>query len=149
MIHILLINFFDCFQSFLECRRAVCDLAVRKHLARLNGVAVTDFPRSDTNLLSQNIDQRFQCELTLTYTKAAERTGRRIIGVVAIATNVGILVAVWSYRMGTCTLQNRSAEGCVCTGIKVDLTIQTGKDTILITAQCKGSFHCMAFRMEI
>ena len=149
MVHILLINFLDCFQSFFECSRAVCDLTVRKHLARLNSITVTDLPRSDTNLLSQNIDQRFQCELTLAYTKAAERTGRRIIGVVAIAADIGILVAVRSYRVRTCTLQNRSAKRCVSTGIKVDLTIQTGKDTILITAQCKGSFHCMAFRMEI
>ena len=149
MIHILLINFFDCFQSFLECRRAVCDLAVRKHLARLNGVAVTDFPRSDTNLLSQYIDQRFQREFTLAYAEATERASRRVIGVITVTTDIGVLIAVRSYRVGTCTLQNRSAKRCVSTGIEVYLTVQTGKDTVLITAQGKGSFHRMTLRMEI
>ena len=149
MVHILFINILHGFQRLFQSSGAVCDLSVRKHLARLNGIAVTDLPGSDAHLLCQYVDQGFQCELTLAYAEATERASRRVIGVITVTTDIGVLIAVRSYRVGTCTLQNRSAKRCVSTGIEVDLTVQTGKDTVLITAQGKGSFHRMTLRMEV
>ena len=50
--------------------------------------------------------------------------------------------------MGAGTLQNRSAKRCISSGIEVDLTVQSGENTIFVTAQRKGSFHGMTLRME-
>ncbi len=80
-------------------RRTVCNLSVRKNLSRLNGVAVTDF-HEDADLLCQNIESEIPVRTHSDIPKAAERTGRRIIGVVAIATDVGVLVDSMDLRNG-------------------------------------------------
>ena len=148
MIHILLVDILHRLQSLFQCGGAVCNLSVRKDLSRFDGIAVTDLPRGNADLLCQHIDQGFQCKLTLAYAKAAERTGRRVIGIVTIAADVCVLVTVWTHGMGAGTLQNRSAKRCISAGIEIDLTVQSGENTVFVTAQRKGSFHGMTLRME-
>ena len=51
--------------------------------------------------------------------------------------------------MGAGSLQDRAAKRRICPCIKVDLTVQPGKDSVLIACKRKGSFHGMALGMEI
>ena len=139
----------DRLQALLHRRRDIGNLSVRQNLARLDGVAVADLPRRDTDLRCQHIDQRFQRVFALADTESTESAGRRIVGIPAVAADIGILIGIRSDRMRAGTLEHRSAKRCIGTGVEIDLTVETGKMSVLVAAQGKGSLHRMPFRMEI
>ena len=45
-------------------------------------------------------------------------------------------------------LEHRSAEACVGACIKVDLAVEPGNDSVLITADGKAALHRMSFRVH-
>ena len=51
--------------------------------------------------------------------------------------------------MGTSPLQDRTAQGRICPGVKVNLAVQSRKYPVFVTAKRKCALHGMPFRMEI
>ena len=142
------IGILDLEQRLLQRRGAVGNLAVGKHLARLNRVLVANLPRIQADLLGQQVDQALERKLGLTHAKAAEGTGRRVVGVVAKTADVGVLVLVGPDGMRAGALEHRAAQRRVGTGVKVDLAIQTGKVALGVATQRKGAVHGVALGME-
>ena len=142
------VGILDLEQCLLQCRGAVGNLAVGQNLARLDGVTVANLPRIQADLLGQQVDQALERKLGLAHAKAAERTGGRVVGVVAKAANVGVLVLVGTDGVRAGALEHRAAQRRVGAGIKVDLAVQTGKVALGVAAQRKGAVHGVAFGME-
>ena len=142
------VGILDLEQCLLKRRGAVGNLAVGQNLARLDGVAVTNLPRIQADLLCQQVDQALECKLGLANAKAAVRAGGRVVGVVAKAANVGVLVLVGADGMRAGALEHRAAQRRVGAGIKVDLAIQAGKVAFGVAAQCKGAVHGMTLGMK-
>ena len=143
-----IVGILDLEQRLFKRRGAVGNLTVGQNLARLDGVSVTNLPRIQADLLCQQVDQALECKLGLTDAKAAVRTGGRVIGVVAKAANVGVLVLVGADGMRAGALEHRAAQRSVGAGIKVDLAIQAGKVALGVATQRKGAVHGMALGME-
>ena len=143
-----IVGILDLEQRLLQRRGAVGNLPVGQNLARLDGVTVADLPRIQADLLGQQVDQALERKLGLANAKAAVRAGGRVVGVVAKAANVGILVLVGADGMRTGALEHRAAQRRVGAGIKVDLAIQAGKVALGVAAQCKGAVHGVALGME-
>ena len=143
-----IVGILDLEQCLLKRRGAVGNLAVGQNLARLDGVSVTNLPRIQADLLGQQVDQALERKLGLANAKAAVRTGGRVVGVVAKAANVGILVLVGADGMRAGALEHRTAQRRVGAGVKVDLAVQTGKVALGVATQRKGAVHGMALGME-
>ena len=143
-----IVGILDLEQRLLQRRGAVGNLAVGQNLARLDGVTVANLPRIQADLLGQQVDEALERKLGLTHAKAAEGTGRRVVGVVAKAADVGVLVLVGADGMRAGALEHRAAQRRVGAGIKVDLAVQTGKVALGVAAQRKGAVHGMALGME-
>ena len=143
-----IVGILDLEQCLLKRRGAVGNLAVGQNLARLDGVAVANLPRIQTDLFGQQVDQALERKLGLANAKAAVRTGGRVVGVVAKAANVGVLVLVGADGMRAGALEHRAAQRRVGAGIKVDLAVQAGKVALGVAAQCKGAVHGVALGME-
>ena len=143
-----IVGILDLEQRLLQRRGAVGNLAVGQHLARLNRVLIANLPRIQTDLLGQQVDQALERKLGLAHAKAAEGTGRRVVGVVAKAANVGVLVLVGADGMRAGALEHRAAQRRVGAGVKVDLAVQTGKVALGVAAQRKGAVHGRTLGME-
>src|SRR5699024_2658261 len=128
---------------------AVRDLSVWQHLARLDGVAVSDLPRRNTDFLCKQVDIGLQCELTLAHTESAECARRRIVRIISESTDIRILITVRPYGVSAGPLKDRAAQRCVSPRIKIDLAVQSGKDTVLVAPKGKCPLHSMALRMEV
>ena len=128
---------------------AIRNLPVGQHLARLNGIAVADFPGRKPCLLRQEIDGALQGKLALAHPEASEGPRRRIIRIISVSPDIRILVAVGSHGMGAGPLQNRPAQGRVGPGVKVNLAVQARENSILVAAQGKGALHIVPLGMEI
>ena len=142
------VGILDLEQRLFKRRGAIGNLAVGQNLARLDGVAVANLPRIQADLLCQQVDQALERKLGLADAKAAVRTGGRVVGVVAKAANVGVLVLVGADGMRAGALEHRAAQRRVGAGVKVDLAIQAGKVALGVAAQCKGAVHGVALGME-
>ena len=143
-----IVGILDLEQRLLKRRGAVGNLAVGQNFARLDGVSVTNLPRIQANLLCQQVDQALERKLGLANAKASVRAGGRVVGVVAKAANVGVLVLVGADGMRTGALEHRAAQRSVGAGVKVDLAIQAGKVALGVATQRKGTVHGMALGME-
>ena len=146
---IALIDIFYCKERLFQRCGAVCNLSVRQYFTRLDSIAVADLPRGDSDFLCQKIDIGLQSEFTLAHAEPPESSGRRIICIISVSPDIRILVTVRAYRVGACSLENRSAQRCVRPCVEVYFTVQSREDTVLITPEGKCSFHGMAFRMEV
>ena len=104
-----IVGILDLKQRLLQRRGAVGNLAVGQNLARLDGVTVADLPRVQADLLCQQVDETLERKLGLADAKAAVRAGRRVVGVVAKAANVGVLVLVGTDGMRAGALEHRTA----------------------------------------
>ena len=143
-----IVGILDLEQCLLQRRGAVGNLAVGQNLARLDGVSVANLPRIQADLLCQQVDQALERKLGLANAKASVRAGGRVVGVVAKAANVGVLVLVGADGMRAGALEHRAAQRRVGAGVKVDLAIQTGKVALGVATQCKGTVHGVALGME-
>ena len=143
-----IVGILDLEQRLLKRRGAVGNLAIGQNLARLDGVSVTNLPRIQADLLCQQVDQALERKLGLANAKAAVRTGGRVVGVVAKAANVGVLVLVGADGVRASALEHRAAQRSVGAGIKVDLAVQAGKVALGVATQRKGAVHGMALGME-
>ena len=143
-----IVGILDLEQRLLQRRGAIGNLAVGQNLARLDSVSVTNLPRIQADLLCQQVDQALERKLGLANAKAAVRAGGRVVGVVAKAANVGVLVLVGADGMRAGTLEHRAAQRRVGAGVKVDLAVQTGKVALGVAAQRKGAVHGVALGME-
>ena len=143
-----IVGIFDLEQRLLKRRGAIGDLAVGQNLARFDGITVTNLPRVQADLLSQQVNQALECKLGLANAKAAVRAGGRVVGVVAKAANVGVLVLVRANGVRTGALEHRAAQRSVGAGIKVDLAVQAGKVALCVATQRKGAVHGMTLGME-
>ena len=148
VVPVLLIDILHRFQRLLERRGAIRDLAVRKHFARLDGIPVTDFPGGNADFPGQKVEQCLQGKLALAYAESPESARGRIVCIVSVASDVGILIAVRPHRMSAGALKHRTAQRRISARIKVDFTVKPGKNPVFVTAQSKGSLHGVAFRME-
>ena len=146
---VALIGILYCKECLFQCRGAVCDLSVWQYLTRLDGVAVADLPRGNSDFLCKQIDIGLQSELTLAHTKTTECSCRRIICIVSVSPNICVLVTVRSYGVSTRPLKDRSAQGCICTCVKINLAVQSGKDTVLVASKGECPLHGMTLRMEV
>ena len=142
------VGILDLEQRLLKCRGAVGNLAVGQNLARLDGITVADLPRIQADLLGQQVDQALERKLGLANAKASVRTGGRVVGVVAKAADVGVLVLVGADGMRAGALEHRAAQRRVGAGIKIDLAIQAGKVALGVAAQRKDAVHGVALGME-
>ena len=118
-----IVGILDLEQRLFKRRGAVGNLAVGQNLARLDGVTVADLPRIQADLLCQQVDQALERKLGLANAKAAVRAGGRVVGVVAITANVGVLVLVGADGMRAGALEHRAAQRRVGAGVKVDLAV--------------------------
>ena len=143
-----IVGILDLEQRLLQRRGAIGDLAVGQNLTRLDGITVTNLPRIQADLFCQQVDQALERKLGLANAKAAVRAGGRVVGVVAKAANVSVLVLVGADGMRAGTLEHRTAQRRIGAGIKVDLAVQTGKVALGVAAQRKGTVHGMALGME-
>ena len=109
--HILIVfkYIFHRFQCFHQSGGLIYDLSVWKYLSRPDRIAVTDLPGTDTDLLCQLRQHHFHAEAGLGYTKSTEGSSRRIVCIICFSVDLKVLIVVRSRRMGTGTLQNRSA----------------------------------------
>ena len=105
-----IVGILDLEQRLLQRRGAVGNLPVGQNLARLDGVTVANLPRIRADLLGQQVDQALERKLGLANAKAAVRAGGRVVGIVAKAANVGILVLVGADGMRTGALEHRAAQ---------------------------------------
>ena len=143
------VNILYCQEGLLEGCRRVGDLSVGKDFARLDGVAEADLPGGDPDLFSQQVDHGLQGKFALADAEAPEGARGRIVGIVTVSADIGILVAVGTHGMGTGALQHRSAQGGIGSRVKIDVAVQGCKNTVFITAQGKSPLHGMALGVEI
>ena len=148
MARVLLVDLPYRQEGFLQGGGAVGNLPVGQHLAGLDGVAVADFPGGETHLLCQQVDVGLQGKFALAYAEAAEGAGGGVVGVVAKAADVGVLVAIGAHRVGTGPLQHRPAQGGIGPGVEVNLAVQAGEDAVFIAAQGKGALHIVALGVK-
>ena len=136
-------------QALLERRGDVRYLPVGQYLARLDGVAVADLPGGDADLLGQEVYYALKRKFALRNAEAAESARGRVVGVVAVTTNVGVLVAVGADGVGAGALQNGAGKRGISAGIEVYLTVEAGEDAILVAAESEGGLHVVALRVEV
>ena len=136
-------------EGLLEGRGAVRDLAVGQHLARLDGVLVADLPRVEARLLGKDVDEGLQGKLGLAHAKAAEGARGRVVGVVAVSADVGVLVLVGAHGVRAGALQDGAAQGGVGARVEVDLAVQTDEVALLVAAQGEGALHVVALGVEV
>ena len=133
-VPVLLIDIPDGQQRLPEGGGGVGDLPVGEGFARLDGVAVADLPGGEPRLFGQKVDAALQGEGALTHAEAPKGPGGRIVGIVAVPPDVGILIAVGPHRVGAGPLQHRTAQRGIGPGVKVDLAVQAGKHPVGIAA---------------
>ena len=51
--------------------------------------------------------------------------------------------------MGACALQHRTAQRSIRPCVKINLTVESREDAVLIAAKRESALHCMALGMEI
>ena len=149
MTPVALIDLLHREEGFLQGGGLIRDLPIWKDLPRLDRIPEADLPGADADLLRELIDNHLKGKFALAYAEAPEGPRGGIVGVIAKAPDVRVLIAVGSHGMRTGPLQHRSAERGIGSGIEVDLTVQAGKDAVLITAEGKGPLHRVALRVEI
>ena len=136
-------------EGLLEGRGAVRDLTVGQHLARLDGVLVANLPRVEARLLGKDVDEGLQGKLGLAHAKAAEGARGRVVGVVAVAADVGVLVLVGAHGVRAGALQDGSAQGGVGARVEVDLAVQADEVALLVAAQGESALHVVALGVEV
>ena len=139
---------FDRFQCLHQSGRLIYDLTVWKHLSRPDCITVADLPGTDADLLCQLRQHHFHTEAGLCDTKTTESSSRRIICIICFSVNLEILVIIRSGCMRTGSFQNRSAKGCISSGIRDNRCHNALNDTIFITSNRKFHIHRMPFRMD-
>ena len=135
-------------ERLLESRGAVGDLAVGQGLARPDGVAVANLPGVHAHLVGKHVNEALKRELALAHAKAAEGPRRRVVGVVAKAADVVVLVLVGSHGVRAGALEHGAAQARVGARIEVDLAVQPREDTVLVAAQREGTLHGVTLGME-
>ena len=138
----------DGLEGLLEGRRAVGDLSVGQHGAGLDGVDVANLPRIDADLLGEHVDERLEGELGLAHAEAAESARRRVVRVVAVAADVGVLVLVGADGVRAGALEDRAAQARVGARVEVDLAVHAGEVAGLVAAQGEGAAHVVALGVE-
>ena len=140
------------FLHSLQCLYKTCgfiyDLPIRKNTSRTNGIAVTDLPRCNTNLICHHIQQCLCGKARLSHTKASEGARRRIIGIISSSLDLKILIGVWTCCMGTGTFQYRPAKGCKSTCIRNHFRLDSHNMAFFITTHGKIHLKMMTFRMD-
>ena len=109
MTSVFIIFILNSQQRLLESSGLIGDLTVWQDLARLDRVAETDLPRVKSDFLREKINQRFERKFALAHTETSKRAGRRIIRIIAVSSDVGILITIRPDRVCTGALKNRTA----------------------------------------
>ena len=138
----------DGLEGLLEGRRAVGNLAVGQHGAGLDGVDVANLPGVDADLLGEDVDERLEGKLGLAHTEAAESARRRVVRVVAVAADVGVLVLVGADGVRAGALEDRAAQARIGARVEVDLAVHAGEVAGLVAAQGEGAAHVVALGVE-
>lgn len=149
MLLVLLIDILHGEKRLLQGCRAVCNLAVRQGLARLDSIAVAHLPGADACLLGEKVDAGHERELRLADAEAAKRSCRRVVRVIAKAPDIRVLVGVGTDRMRAGTLEDRAAQACIGTYVEVRFAVESRQHAILVAAERERHIHAVALRMEV
>ena len=135
----LFINLFDSLQCLCNSCRGICDLSVWKHLSGPHRIPISDLPWRDSHHLRQQIQIPFCSKTGLCHAESAKCSSRRIVGIHGFSVNVNGLEIVRPCRMGTGSLQNRSAQRCIRTCIRYNYSFHCSQISVLVT--CCGNIH--------
>lgn len=146
---VLLIDILHGEKRLLQGCRAVCNLAVRQDLVRIDCVSVAHLPRADVGLLGEQADAGHERELRLADAEAAKRSCRRVVRVIAKAPDIRVLVGVGTDRMRAGTLEDRAAQACIGTYVEVRFAVESRQHAILVAAERERHIPAVALRMEV
>ncbi len=103
------IGLFDCHQRFCHGCVGAGNLAIPESLTGTDCIPPADFPWADADFFRQLVYIRFDRETALRHAKAAESTGRDVIGVNPIAVDVDVLIIIGPAGMRAGALQYRTS----------------------------------------
>ena len=139
LFHCLVVIRLDCLKRFDKARFRAHDLAVRQFLSGPNGVAVTDFPRGDADLVGHFVQKRLGGEARLRDAEAAERACGRVVGIIGRALDLEILIVIGAGCVCARAFEHRAAQRSERAGVGVDLGLDALNNAVFIAAH--GEVH--------
>ena len=133
-----------CLKGLHKAGGLVHYLSVGQHLAGAYGVAVAYLPRSYAYLVRHHVEKALCSKTGLSNAEAAERSGRRIVGVIGSALYLEVLVIVGACCMGACPFKHRAAQRREGAGICIHLCFYALYYAVFVAAHGKVHLKMMS-----
>ena len=138
----------DGLQRLHEAGSTVHDLTVGQHAAGTDGVAHTNLPRRDADLLRHHVQHRFSGKAGLGHAEATESAGGRIVGIVGVALDLKILVGIRAGCVGAGALQHGAAQGGKGARIGLYKGLHALNHAVFIAAHGQVDLHVVTLGMD-